>query len=118
AHDSCCFLLGGTDENGTVLSSEVAERLKAMVDTTDGFKLAEVDLELRGEGTILGTRQKGRTDLKLASLRRDKGLVEAARGVAFELVGDDGHGLDRLPALRAEVEWLVEPAESDYLFKS
>jgi len=118
AHASRCYLLGGTDDNGTVLSGEVAERLKAMVDTTDGFKLAEVDLELRGEGTILGTRQKGRSDLKLASLRRDKALVEQARRVAFDLVGDDGHGLDRLPALKAEVEWLVEPAESDYLFKS
>ena len=118
AHVSCCFLLGGTDERGQPLSDEVAERLGAMVRTTDGFELAEVDLELRGEGTILGTRQKGRSDLRLASLRRDKALVEEARRVAFALVGEDGHGLDRLPALKAEVEWIVDPAESDYLFKS
>ncbi len=118
AHVSRCFLLGGTDERGQPVSGEVADRLGAMVRTTDGFELAEVDLELRGEGTILGTRQKGRSDLKLASLRRDKGLVEEARRVAFALVGEDGHGLDRLPALKAEVEWIVDPAESDYLFKS
>ena len=118
AHVSRCFLLGGTDERGQPVSGEVADRLGAMVRTTDGFELAEVDLELRGEGTILGTRQKGRSDLKLASLRRDKGLVEEARRVAFALVGEDGHGLDRLPALNAEVEWIVDPAESDYLFKS
>jgi len=118
AHVSRCFLLGGTDERAQPLSDEVAERLGAMVRTADGFELAEVDLELRGEGTILGSRQKGRSDLKLASLRRDKGLVAEARRVAFALVGDDGHGLDRLPALKAEVEWLVDPAESDYLFKS
>jgi ATP-dependent DNA helicase RecG len=116
-HASRCYLLGGTDEHGQPLTDDVAQRLNAMVRTTDGFELAEVDLELRGEGTILGTRQKGRTDLKLASLRRDKGLVAEARQVAFALVGPDGHGLDHLPALRAEVEWLVDPDESDYLFK-
>ena len=114
---SRCFLLGGVDEAGRPLTDDVAERLTAMVRTTDGFELAEVDLELRGEGTILGTRQKGRSDLKLASLRRDKGLVAEARRVAFALVGEDGHGLDRLPALKAEVGWLVDPRESDYLFK-
>ena len=43
--------------------------------TTDGFELAEVDLELRGEGTILGARQKGRSDLKLAKLLSDQALV-------------------------------------------
>ena len=118
AHVSRCFLLGGTDERGQPLSDEVAERLTAMVRTSDGFELAEVDLDLRGEGTILGSRQKGRSDLKLASLRRDKGLVAEARRVAFALVGDDGHGLDRLPSLKSEIEWLVDPTESDYLFKS
>ena len=46
-----------------------------MVRTTDGFELAEVDLDLRGEGTIMGERQKGRNDLKLASLRRDREWV-------------------------------------------
>ncbi len=117
-HASRCFLLGGTDEQGEPLSDDVGERLAAMVRTTDGFELAEVDLDLRGEGTILGTRQKGRSDLKLASLRRDKKLVADARRVAFDLVGKDGHGLDRLPALRVEVEWLVDESESDYLFKS
>ncbi len=116
-HPGRCFLLGGTDDTGKPLSDDVAQRLEAMVRSTDGFELAEVDLEVRGEGTILGTRQKGRSDLKLASLRRDKGLVAEARRVAFALVGEDGHGLDRLPALKAEVEWLVDPAESDYLFK-
>ena len=73
------------------------ERLAAMVRTTDGFELAEVDLDLRGEGTIMGERQKGRNDLKLASLRRDREWVVKARDVAFELVGDDPH-LGRPPA--------------------
>jgi ATP-dependent DNA helicase RecG len=85
--------------------------------TTDGFELAEVDLELRGEGTILGTRQKGATDLKLASLRRDKDLVGAAREVAFAIVDAD-------PALTAhtdladEVHLMIDEAEAEFLFKS
>ena len=67
-----------------------------MVRTTDGFELAEVDLDLRGEGTVLGERQKGRNDLQLASLRRDREWVERAREVAIELVGD-GTGMAGAP---------------------
>jgi ATP-dependent DNA helicase RecG len=108
---SYCFLLGEG------LGPESEERLGALERTTDGFELAEVDLELRGEGTILGTRQKGATDLKLASLRRDKGLVATARRVAFDLV--DAHpGLDGLPALAAEIGLLLDEEDRAYLFKS
>ena len=57
--------------------------------STDGFELAEVDLELRGEGTLMTTAQKGRSDLKLASLRRDRELVRLAREAAFEIVDAD-----------------------------
>jgi hypothetical protein len=57
--------------SGTGATPRPGAPLEAMVETTDGFELAEVDLDLRGEGTILGERQKGRNDLfKLASLRR------------------------------------------------
>jgi ATP-dependent DNA helicase RecG len=80
---SYCFLLG------TATTPDGEERLAALVRTTDGFELAEVDLDLRGEGTIMGERQKGRNDLKLASLRRDREWVTRAREVAFEVVGDD-----------------------------
>jgi ATP-dependent DNA helicase RecG len=108
---SYCFLLG----EGSTPESE--QRLEAMERTTDGFELAEVDLELRGEGTILGTRQKGATDLKLASLRRDKDLVRAAREVAFAIVDDD-------PTLRThtdladEVQLMIDEDEAEFLFKS
>ena len=54
--------------------------------STDGFELAEIDLELRGEGTIMGERQKGSNDLRLASLRRDKDVVALARQVAIDLL--------------------------------
>jgi ATP-dependent DNA helicase RecG len=118
ADASRCFLLGGTDEAGLASTEHAAERLGAMERTTDGFELAEVDLDLRGEGTILSSRQSGRSDLKLASLKRDKKLVEQAREVAFDLVGPTGRGLDDLSDLKHEVEWLVDPDESDYLFRS
>ncbi|HET6965438.1 MAG TPA: ATP-dependent DNA helicase RecG [Acidimicrobiales bacterium] len=108
---SYCFLLGEG------LGPESEERLGALERTTDGFELAEVDLELRGEGTILGTRQKGATDLKLASLRRDKELVAVARRVAFALV-DEHPGLEGLPGLAAEIGLLLDEEDRDFLFKS
>ena len=75
ADQSCCYLVGA----GATPDAE--RRLEAMVATTDGFELAEVDLEIRGEGTVFDTRQKGRNDLKLASLLRDRRVVaEAPRG--------------------------------------
>lgn len=115
---SQCFLLGGTDEEGNPKSEDVFIRLGAMERTTDGFELAEVDLELRGEGTILGTRQKGRSDLKLASLAKDAPLVAEARRVAMTLVGPDGPGIDAYPDLKSELRDQVDPDEAGFLFKS
>ena len=108
---SHCFLLG----EGQTPEGEA--RLSALERTTDGFELAEVDLELRGEGTILGTRQKGRSDLKLASLRKDKDLVALARSTAFTITESDPL-LARNRLLRDEVEDLLEPDEAEFLFKS
>ena len=111
AAESRCLLVGEAP------TPDAGERLEALVRTTDGFELAEVDLDLRGEGTIMGERQKGRNDLRLASLRRDREWVEVARDVAIELVGD-GDGLDDHPALADEVALLLGGDEVDYLLKS
>ena len=92
-------------------------RLEAIERSTDGFELAEVDLELRGEGAILGTRQKGRSDLKLASLRKDKELVVLARETAIAIVGADPE-LVRSPELKDEIALFVDPEEAEFLFKS
>jgi ATP-dependent DNA helicase RecG len=107
---SWCYLLGETP------SPEAEERLAALERSADGFELAEVDLELRGEGTILGTRQKGASDLKLASLRRDKALVATARDVAFALVDADP-ALARLNDLADEIRLLVDDEDREFLFK-
>ena len=110
-HPGRCFLVGGAP------TAEAEERLRAIVRTTDGFELAEVDLDLRGEGTVMGERQKGRNDLRLASLRRDREWVEAAREVALVLVGDAGGMMD-YPDLADEVRLFLGEAEADYLMKS
>ena len=64
------------------LTDVAKSRLEALVETTDGFELAEVDLELRGEGQLLGTRQSGWSDLRFTKLRVDRDLIERARALA------------------------------------
>jgi ATP-dependent DNA helicase RecG len=102
---------------GEAATSEGAERLAALERTNDGFELAEVDLDLRGEGTILGTRQKGVNDLKLASLRRHRKYVALAREVAFQIVGE-ATDLSDYPGLARELRALVDDEDREYLFKS
>jgi ATP-dependent DNA helicase RecG len=108
-HPSTCWLVTASDDP--------SPRVEALVATTDGFELAEVDLELRGEGTLMSTSQKGRSDLKLASLRRDRELVELARAAAFELVDADP-GLADHPLLADELELLFTEEASEFLTKS
>jgi ATP-dependent DNA helicase RecG len=77
-------------------------RLEALAQSSDGFRLAEIDLELRGEGSLFDTRQSGLPDLKLARLVRDAAWVARTRDDARALVAGDP-GLLRHPALRREV---------------
>ncbi len=107
---SRCYLVGDP------ATPDGVARIEALVASADGFHLAEVDLDLRGEGTIMGERQKGRSDLKLASLRRDRQWVESARSVAFEIIDSDPE-LDGHPELRDEIDILVAEDEADFLMK-
>ena len=109
---SWCVLVAHGD-----LTADAVARLQAMVASSDGFELAEVDLDLRGEGTVLGERQQGLSDLKLASLRHDRQWVEVARDEALRLVGDGG-GLDAHPRLAEELDVLLAPEEEEFLLKS
>ncbi|HZD22103.1 MAG TPA: DNA helicase RecG, partial [Acidimicrobiia bacterium] len=83
-------------------TTEGEERLAAMVGTTDGFRLAEEDLRIRGQGTVFGTRQSGVKDLKLANILSDFELLVAARRDAFALVDSDPT-LSEHPELRNEI---------------
>ena len=95
----------GADKSYCVLFSDSPEgnpRLEAIAGTSDGFRLAEIDLELRGEGSLFDTRQSGLPDLKLAQLVRDFDWVVRTRQDARELVEADPH-LQAHAALRDEV---------------
>ncbi len=70
-------------------SEEARKRLMAMVKTTDGFKIAEEDMKIRGYGDFFGTRQSGIPDLRFANLLRDGAMVEAARQEALSLLKED-----------------------------
>jgi ATP-dependent DNA helicase RecG len=109
-HASTCWLVTQEHEGGN-------PRVEALVASTDGFELAEVDLELRGEGTLMSTAQKGRSDLKLASLRRDRELVASAREAAFEIVDGDPD-LAEHHVLRDELELSFTERDEDFLTKS
>ncbi|MFZ6004885.1 MAG: ATP-dependent DNA helicase RecG [Actinomycetota bacterium] len=119
AAESYCYLVTGSGgaEGDDEERAQGNARLEALVKTDDGFELAEVDLEIRGEGTIFSDRQKGRNDLKLASLRRDRKVVEAARAAAERIVDEDPELLDH-PELADELRLFLDPDDEAFLFKS
>ncbi len=84
AEQSYCVLLSSYQ-----LSSDGKTRLKTMVETSDGFKIAEVDLKLRGPGNIMGTQQSGVLNLKIADVVKDSAILYKARQVAIALLQDD-----------------------------
>jgi ATP-dependent DNA helicase RecG len=84
ARASECILLFGEK-----LSDNARARLKAVYENSDGFKLAELDLALRGEGELLGERQSGEAMLRFADLARDQDLVGEAQEAALELIERD-----------------------------
>jgi ATP-dependent DNA helicase RecG len=87
AEQSYCLLVSRPREE---LTDVACERLQALVDVSDGFELAEIDLELRGAGQLLGTRQTGISDLRFTRLRSDRDLLERAAAVARDLVDAEG----------------------------
>ena len=106
---SYCFLLG------TPPNEEGEKRLNALVGSNDGFELAEIDLEMRGEGTLLGSRQQGRSDLKLARLKTDEELLLSAQRLATSMAE---RGEDALAEMVDELRLFVDDDEATYLFKS
>lgn len=122
---SWCFLLGdpGSTKGSTLdqldeldESSKAAMRLKAMCDTNDGFALAEQDLLIRGEGSVTGSFQSGKSALKLGSVIRDRQIVEQAR-TAAQLMISQGWRRDKDSELGAEIDYLIEEAQAGFLTK-
>jgi ATP-dependent DNA helicase RecG len=84
AEQSYCILM-----TGDKLSKDTLKRLETMVRTNDGFEIAEVDLQLRGPGDLMGTQQSGLLNLKIADLSKDQQLVVMAREEARKVLGVD-----------------------------
>ena len=105
----CILLADPTTKDGT-------QRIDAMVKHSDGFRLAEEDLRIRGHGTVFGARQSGFSDLRVADILRDRRELMAARREAFALVAEDP-GLDRHPEIREEVRVLLGE-QVEWLFRS
>jgi ATP-dependent DNA helicase RecG len=84
SEQSYCILM--TDYK---LSSKSRERLQAMVRTNDGFEIAELDLQLRGPGDLLGVQQSGLLELKIADLGQDGKILQMAREAAKQVIGED-----------------------------
>ncbi len=84
AEKSYCLLVADAK-----LSAEGKTRLRTMCDTNDGFKIAEVDLQLRGPGDLMGTQQSGELNLKLANLATDTKVLQFARNTALAILDED-----------------------------
>lgn len=84
ADQSYCILL-----TGVKLSDDAKTRLETMVSSSDGFKIAEVDLKLRGPGNLMGTQQSGLVQFKIADYVKDQALMRMARSAAYEVLKND-----------------------------
>ena len=98
SHNSSCILLAYRP-----YSEEARRRLAIMVQSSDGFRIAEEDLDIRGPGEFFGTRQSGMPDLRIANIVRDAPLLNQARREAFDLIDGDSD-LKGYPLLRKTLE--------------
>ena len=104
AEKSYCILM-----TGDKISKDSQKRMKTMVSTNDGFEIAEVDLQLRGPGDLLGTQQSGLLDLKIANLSKDAQVVAMARDVARKLlVKDPTIELDAHKMIRSRLQEMLK----------
>jgi len=111
----CLLVSGAVDGDPTSLS---ARRLKTLEETTDGFVLASVDLDLRREGDVLGAAQSGAaSSLRLLRVTRDAALIAQARDDATAVVGADPT-LESMPALRAAIELQLAGEREEFLERS
>ena len=101
--EAYCILIAGDTSKRTM------KRLKVIEESTDGFYIAEKDLELRGPGELRGTRQSGLPDLKLGDLTKDTELIEAARSLAKEILARDPYlNAPEHAALKRELQLRAE----------
>jgi ATP-dependent DNA helicase RecG len=92
-----CFLFSESD------TAEATKRLEAVEANSDGFKIAEIDFELRGPGDVLGIRQHGEMSLRAANLVRDRDILAEARQAAFALVENGQFDQPQFASLKSKV---------------
>ncbi|GHT82945.1 hypothetical protein FACS1894125_6130 [Actinomycetota bacterium] len=113
-HKSICFLVtssGGSSETGL-------ERIKTIAKTLDGFKISQKDLEIRGEGDILGAKQSGvRSSLKLLKVIQDGDIIEQAVAAANKVLRKDPDLLQH-PGLKAAVEKELSDYNKEFIERS
>jgi ATP-dependent DNA helicase RecG len=98
---SYCVLM-----TGNKLSRDSKLRMETMCRTQDGFEIAEVDLQLRGPGDIMGTQQSGLPDLRIADLVKDQQILVAARNTALEITDEDPDlTMSKNAPLKEYMEW-------------
>ncbi len=98
AHRSYCLLMSGST------SSDARQRLQVLEQSQDGFWISEMDMQLRGPGQVLGTRQSGMADFALASLAEDGEVLTIARDAAEKVILQD-RDLSHAPRLKAELDY-------------
>jgi len=91
---SYCLLM-----SNDILSAEAKKRIFTMVHTSDGFEIAETDLQLRGPGDIMGTQQSGILNLRIADIIKDEKILKAARNLASEIIREDPDLVDEKNSL-------------------
>jgi ATP-dependent DNA helicase RecG len=97
-HRSFCFLMSSSSSN------DAKQRLQVLEQSQDGFWISEMDMQLRGPGQVLGTRQSGLADFALASLAQDEEVLTIARDAAEKVILQD-KDLSRSPGLKAELDY-------------
>jgi ATP-dependent DNA helicase RecG len=103
-HQSHCVLVTGK------LNQIAKERIRTLVDSNDGFYIADMDMKLRGPGEFFGTKQSGIPGLRLADLLRDSDILEQARTEARALLDDESKGTE----IRAVARYIQENWQRRY----
>ncbi|MGH9802985.1 MAG: ATP-dependent DNA helicase RecG [Blastocatellia bacterium] len=95
AAESYCILLAQFSK-----TKEAKERLKIMEETTDGFKIAEKDLEIRGPGEVMGTRQSGLPEFRVANIVRDQKILQVAKNEASHMLSKDTNSVETIKLIQ------------------
>ena len=105
---SYCILIAG------LVTDETRERLKIMTETSDGFKISEYDLKLRGAGDFFGERQHGLPEMKIADAATDSELISKAQSAAHELL-EKSPDLSEFPLLKSDIDKMFSTGTAEAL---